>query len=475
MAEAAQAVQQPSVLVLEDDIDLTSALRDYLQDEGWEVESASTAGEARSKLTEQVFDLVLADYLLPDADGLTVFEEIQSRCPMTKVMIMTGVKDMEVAARAFKKGAADLISKPFKVNELGSRIDELMEEKRRQLETDSNVVAFRKPRSMVGRSASMKKVFRLMELVAGRSQTVLISGESGTGKELVARAIHNQSPRAKAPFVAINCGAIPENLLEDELFGHIRGAYTDARQSRIGKFEQANGGTLFLDEIGTMPMNLQIKLLRVLEEREFQKLGSNQTVRVDVRILAATNANLRKKVEDGEFREDLFYRLNVVPIQLPALHERKDDIPLLVNHFLKLVAQEDDEAERKISPAALKLLMAHKWPGNVREMRNVLELACVLAGEDQVLDVEHFPSLFGGEAGEGITPEGELLKNYLQLPNEGINLNQVVSELEKNLICQSLKRTQGNKGKAARLLNLKRTTLVEKLRRMNLLEDFSAS
>ncbi len=465
---------QPSVLVLEDDIDLTSALQDYLQDEGWQVDSASTAGEARSKLSENVFDLVLADYLLPDADGLTVFEEIESRSPMTKVMMMTGVKDMEVAALAFKKGAADLIPKPFKVNDLGRRIDQLMEEKRRMLDDmeGSSRHSFRKPRNIVGESPAMRKVFRLVELVSGRSATVLITGESGTGKELVARAIHNRSPRARSPFVAINCGAIPENLLEDELFGHVRGAYTDARQSRIGKFEQANGGTLLLDEIGTMPMNLQIKLLRVLEEREFQRLGSNQTVRVDVRIIAATNTELREKVKKGEFRDDLFYRLNVVPIQLPSLRERKEDIPLLVNHFLKIIAQEDNQPVQKIDTAALKLLMTHSWPGNVRELRNVLELGCVLSGDRNLLEGKDFPSLIG----EGLGADGQpdLLQNYLQLPTEGIDLNQVVSELEKNLICQSLKRTQGNKGKAARLLNLKRTTLVEKLRRMNLLEEFSA-
>lgn len=464
---------QPSVLVLEDDHDLSSALTDYLSHEGWSVERAMTAGEARSMIAEKIYDLVLADYLLPDADGITVFDDIQSRSPMTKVMMMTGVQDMEVAARAFRMGAADLIAKPFKVGELGKRIDQLMEQKRIQLDDSqsSDRGSFRRPRNMVGESPAMKKVFRLIELVAPRNATVLIAGESGTGKELVARAIHSASQRAKNPFVAINCGAIPENLLEDELFGHVRGAYTDARQGRIGKFEQANGGTLFLDEIGTMPMNLQIKILRVLEEREFQRLGSNQTVRVDVRIVTATNSDLREKVRQGEFRDDLFYRLNVVPVHLPPLRERHEDVALLANHFLKQIAREDKNGIKQISARGLKVLMSHTWPGNVREMRNVLELGSVLCGDRDVLEFEDFPSLTGEEMAEG---DDGLLQNYLQLPTEGIDLNQVVSELEKNLICQSLRRTQGNKGKAARLLNLKRTTLVEKLRRMNLLEEFSA-
>jgi two-component system, NtrC family, response regulator AtoC len=468
--EPAERRDRPSVLVLEDDLALSSALRDYLEEEGWEVECAATAGEARTRLATSIFDLVLADYLLPDADGITVFDEIQTRSPLTKVMMMTGVRDMEVAARAFKEGADDLISKPFQITDLATRIENLME-KREQKSTLVSETArdFRPPRHLVGQSTAMKKVFRLVELIADKNATVLISGESGTGKELVARAIHRHSPRSRNPFVAINCGAIPENLLEDELFGHVRGAYTDARDARIGKFEQADGGVLFLDEIGNMPLSLQMKLLRVLEEREFEKLGSNRPVRIDVRILAATNCDLREKVRLGDFRGDLFYRLNVVPIHLAPLRERKEDIPLLVNHFLQLFADEYGAPKRSVEPTTLKRLIQCPWPGNIRELRNALELAWVLSCDSTVLMEEHFPTLSDDSSPD--SGEAAALQKYLELPEEGIDLNQVVSELEKALICQSLERAGGNKGKAARLLYLKRTTLVEKLRRMNLLED----
>jgi DNA-binding NtrC family response regulator len=289
--EPAERRVRPSVLVLEDDLALSSALKDYLEEEGWEVECAATAAGARARLADTIFDLVLADYLLPDADGITVFDEIQARSPLTKVMMMTGVRDMEVAARAFREGADDLISKPFQITELARRIENLMCKREQRDSGAPQTNGDFRPRHLVGQSVAMKKVFRLIELIADKNATVLITGESGTGKELVARAIHRGSPRSKNPFVAINCGAIPENLLEDELFGHVRGAYTDARDSRVGKFEQANGGVLFLDEIGNMTLSLQMKFLRVLEEREFEKLGSNRPVRIDVRVLAATNCD----------------------------------------------------------------------------------------------------------------------------------------------------------------------------------------
>lgn len=475
----APARAQHSALVLEDDSILASALREFLESEGWEVETAASAAEGRSKLAENVFDLVLADYLLPDADGITVFEEIQHRSPLTKVMLMTGLRDVEIAARAFKKGAADFISKPFQLTELEKRIEALMEEKRLQIEDDIKRVELnseqnhgRIPTKMVGESPALKKVFRLVALVAEKDATVLVTGESGTGKELVARAIHERSFRKDQPFVAINCGGIPESLLEDELFGHVRGAYTDAHQTRMGKFEQAHGGTLFLDEIGNMPLPLQIKLLRVLQEKEFQKLGSNQTVRVDIRIVAATNADLQEKVRAGEFRADLFYRLNVVPIHLPPLRERKEDLLLLVNHLLKLHTREHALPTKKLAPGALKRLMEYQWPGNIRELSNAIELACVLSGDGHIIGKEHLPILQDQETGELPVDQPQLVASQLELPEKGIDLNQVVTELERNLIYQSLRRTGGNKGKAARLLYLKRTTLVEKLRRLDLLEDF---
>lgn len=464
---------QRSVLVLEDDEQLLSDLRYFFEDEGWHVECAGTAAEAKDKLSENVFDLVLADYGLPDANGLSVFEDIVDRSPLTKVMLMTGLRDMKVARLALQKGVVDLLPKPFGLPELQESIERSMEEKRHQLERElehSRAADCPTFREIVGESQAIKKVFQLVEAVAQTNVTVLITGASGTGKELVARAVHERSHRSKAPFVAINCGAIPENLLEDELFGHVRDAYTDAKGSRSGRFEQANEGTLFLDEIGNMSVSLQVKLLRVLEEREFERLGSNQKVQVDVRVVAATNCDLDERVRNGEFREDLFYRLNVAPVRIPSLRDRKDDIPLLTNHFVKMFSEHYDLGEKQVDPGALKRLTAYSWPGNIRELRNVIELVSVLTGKRSIMTAEDFSAL---EDASRASTANNTLDTLVELPEEGINLNQVVSDVEKNLICQSLKRTGGNKGKAARLLYLKRTTLVEKLRRMDLLHEFS--
>jgi DNA-binding NtrC family response regulator len=458
-----------SVLLIEDDADLSADLGHFLEEEGWEVECATSVQEARSKLIEKVFDLMVADYLLPDANVLSLFEEVQLRSPLTKVLVITGVKDVQVAAQAFKKGAADFLFKPFTLTQLEKRIEALMEEQRLESERErqkSQSHGFSRPVNMVGRSPAMQKVFQLISLVADKNSTVLVTGESGTGKELAARAIHSRSVRKKNPFVAINCGAIPENLLEDELFGHVQGAYTDARRERSGKFEQADGGTLFLDEIGDMSPSLQVKLLRVLEENQFQKLGSNKTIQVDVRIVVATNCDLREKVRTKEFREDLFYRLNVVPIHMPPLRERKEDLPLLVSHFLQELADSHHIDSKKLSPGALKRLMRHDWRGNVRELSNVLELASVLAGDERtILEASDFATLDDEFALE--LASAELFQNKLRLPETGLDLRWFVQELEKHLIDQALERSGGNKRRAARSLGLKRTTLVAKLRRMN--------
>lgn len=469
--EAALIERTParSVLLIEDDAGLSADLRHFLEEEGWEVECASSVQEARSKLVEEVFDLMVADYLLPDANALSLFEQVQLRSPLTKVLVITGVKDVQVAAQAFKKGAADFLFKPFTLTQLEKRIEALMEEQRLAAERDrqkSPSNEFSRPVNMVGRSPAMQKVFQLINLVADKNATVLVTGESGTGKELAARAIHSRSTRKKNPFVAINCGAIPENLLEDELFGHVRGAYTDARRERTGKFEQADGGTLFLDEIGDMPQPLQVKLLRVLEENQFQKLGSDKTIQVDVRIVVATNCDLREKVRKKEFREDLFYRLNVVPVHMPPLRERKEDLPLLVSHFLEEFARAHELPPKKLAPGTLKRLMKHDWRGNVRELCNVLELASVLAGDERtILEDSDFATLDDEFALE--LASAEMFQNKLRLPEGGLDLRWFVRELEKHLMDQALERSGGNKRQAARMLGLKRTTLVAKLRRLN--------
>jgi DNA-binding NtrC family response regulator len=460
-----------SVLLLEDDETLSGLLERFFEQWGWQVRCAGTVGEAQEAIAERTFDLVLLDYLLPDNNGLAIFDEIRWRSPLTKVMLMTGVQDMGVAAMALRKGAADLLPKPFRMQELEERIGAVMG---RRSETKGNsaedeLVEREWPSAIVGESEAIKRVVRLIQMVAKKDPPVLITGESGTGKELVARAVHELSSRFDKPFVAINCGAIPEALLEDELFGHERGAYTDAKANRAGRLEQAEGGTIFLDEIGEMSPSLQVKLLRVLEDRKVRRLGGNKDVAVNFRVIAATNADLGRRIEEGAFREDLFYRLSVVPIQTPALRERKSDIPLLTNHFLKVFADRYEEPAKKLEPAALNILIQHDWPGNIRELRNVIELGFILAGEQQVIQAVDLPTL---DEKLGATVHGSQLEALLKLPEEGIDLNQVVTEVERNLICQSLERTGGNKGKAARLLYLKRTTLVEKLRRMNLLEGF---
>ena len=451
---------QRSVLLIEDDAVLADSLKEFLREEGWEVDYASTAKEARSKLVGNVFDLLVADYLLPDATVLSLFEEVRLRSPLTKVLAITGVQDVQVAARAFKNGAGDFLFKPFTLDELQQRIEGLMEERRLESEPGHP-----HPSSdMIGRSPAMEKVFQLIDLVADKNVTVLITGESGTGKELVAHAIHSRSLRKDHPFVAINCAAIPESLLEDELFGHVKGAYTDAGKERKGKFEQADQGTLLLDEIGDMPASLQVKLLRVLEDNKFERLGSNQTIQVDARIVVATHCDLREKVGKGEFREDLFCRLNVVSIHLPPLREKKEDLPFLATQFLKEYSETYELREKKLAPGALKRLMRHDWPGNVRELKNVLKLACVLSGDERtILELDDFATLDDQLSGD-LAPS-ELMQNYLRLPEEGIEIKRFVRGLENGLIREALQRTGGNKRQAARLLGLKRTTLVAKLRR----------
>ena len=315
--------------------------------------------------------------------------------------------------------------------------------------------------NIVGNSVAMKSIYRVIGVVASKNSTVLIEGETGTGKELIARAIHYNGPRKDQPLVCVNCGAIPSNLLEDELFGHVKGAFTGAHQHRIGRFEQANHGTLFLDEVSSMPMDLQVKLLRVLQEREFQRVGSTTTTRVDVRIIAATNTDLHEAVERGDFREDLYYRLNVIPIHVPALKHRRGDIPLLVQHFLKKYCTDQQLQLKSVSNEAMKYLMAHDWPGNVRQIANAIEMAVTLSGDRNVLDSEDFPV---------VSKPSAAMASFqaIEIPDDGIHFNTMISDLEKQLILQSLQAAGGNKKRAASLLHLKRTTFVEKLRRMGM-------
>jgi transcriptional regulator with PAS, ATPase and Fis domain len=305
----------------------------------------------------------------------------------------------------------------------------------------------------------MQRIFQIIRLVASRRSTVLMTGETGTGKEVVARAIHMASNRRHQPLVAVNCGAIPATLIEAELFGHSKGAFTGATNARVGRFEQANGGTIFLDEIAELPLDLQSKLLRVLQEREVQRLGSSETLKLDVRVIAAANVDLEKAVAEKKFREDLYYRLNVVPLALPSVRERADDIPLLVEHFLSKIAEDEGGDRKEISDETLRSLSTYSWPGNVRQLEHSIELAAVLSGERRVLDVDDFPIFNRKPAVSSLT---------VHLPAAGLDFDEVIGGIEASLLKQALDRTQGNKGKAADLLGLKRTTLLAKLKSLRI-------
>ena len=393
--------------------------------------------------------------------------------------MVTGYGTLKDAVGAIKRGAWDFVSKPFQIDELLHVLDSAIEQRRLKSENAylrSQLEERYSFEGIVGKSRPMERLFQLLETVAPTNSTILITGETGTGKEVVALAIHHNSPRRAHRFVALNCSAIPETLLEAELFGHVRGAFTGAVGNRQGRLEQAHKGTLFLDEVGTMSVALQMKLLRVLQEREFERVGDSHTIKVDVRVIAATNSDLARLVAEGQFREDLFYRLNVIPVQLPPLRERKEDIPLLVQHFLAKFETERDAsdaanagsakalAERHLrltfSQEAMRRLMAYQWPGNVRQLENAVERAVAFTAGRSQIDVGDLPTEVQ-QAHETV-----VAASAVTLPEDGMDLDAFVANIERELIQRSLERTGGNKGQAAKLLNLKRTTLVEKLKRL---------
>jgi len=459
----------PSILLVEDDPHLAEDLISYFEDEEWDITHAPCIEDAGNRLTENVYDLVLADFFLPDGNSLTLFDEIKKRSPLTKVLVMTGVREPDMPIKAFKQGAADFLYKPFDLEELQEHLSQLWDSKKRESEKRVTAKDTLSIKDIVGESRPIKNVFRLIETVANTDVSVLITGESGTGKELVARALHDGSSREKKRLIAVNCAAIPESLLEDELFGHVPGAYTDAKGSRTGKFEEAHQGTLFLDEIGEMPRFLQVKLLRVLEDGKIHKLGTDRAISVDTRVIAATNANLRDKIEQGEFRTDLFFRLNTVRIHIPPLRERREDVPLLVSHFMGRSCKKFTLDPKEVEPDALRFLMNLPWPGNVRELRNVVEGAVLLSGKRSKLQIDDFAAISDAQD----LSRKNLPADTIELPDCGLDLNDLLSSLEKDLIRQSLARCGGNKNKAAALLSLKRTTLVAKLRRYGMLKEGS--
>ncbi len=450
------------LLIVDDESALREAIAERLADHGFLVEQAASGEQAIERLAEFAFDILVTDLRLPGLDGRRVMEAALDRYPDIIPIVITGYGTVKDAVEAIKQGAADFITKPFQFDAFLHVLHSALEQRRLKSENAylrSQLENRYRIDGLVGRSRVMRDLFQLLETVAATSSTVLITGETGTGKELAARAIHHNSGRRAHRFVAINCSAIPETLLEAELFGHVRGAFTGAVGTRQGRLEQAHRGTLFLDEVGTMSPALQAKLLRVLQEREFERVGDSHTVKIDVRVIAATHSDLAKMVADGTFREDLFYRLNVIPVQLPPLRERREDIPLLVQHFLQKLAADSGRGTVTVSQEAMRRLMAHPWPGNVRQLENAIERSLAFShGRSQIDLSDLSPDI----QNQPVTAEADTA----WFPDDGVDFESYIEGVELSLIKRSLERTQGNKRQAARLLNLKRTTLIEKLKRL---------
>jgi DNA-binding NtrC family response regulator len=446
------------LLLVEDEAPLRQAIAEQLTDRGYHVEQAESGEAALAKLAEFAFDLVITDLRLPGIDGAAVVEAAVERYPDVVAIVVTGYGTVKDAVEAIKRGAWDFVSKPFQIDELLHVLDSALEQRRLKSENAylrAQLEERYRFEGIIGKSPVMKRLFQLLETVAATNSTILMTGETGSGKEVVARAIHHNSPRRVHRLVTLNCSAIPETLLEAEIFGHVRGAFTGAIGNRQGRLEQAHKGTLFLDEVGTMSPALQMKLLRVLQEREFERIGDSHTIKVDVRVIAATNSDLARLVADGQFREDLYYRLNVIPVQLPPLRDRKEDVPLLVQHFLS-----KSVTPTTVSQDAMRRLMSYHWPGNVRQLENAVERAVAFSGGRGQIDVGDLPPELDQQAE---TP----LASVVSLPEAGMDLDAFVANIERQLIERSLERSGGNKGQAAKLLSMKRTTLVEKIKRLD--------
>ena len=438
------------ILVADDEQSMREFLDIMLKKEGYKVSLASN-GEEVLKLTERdIFDLVLMDIRMPKLDGISALKKIKAISPETIVIMITAYASADTAIKAMKEGAYDYITKPFKVEEIKLIIKNALEKKNLQKE---NILLKQVVRdryhfeNIIGQSSKMLALYDLLEKVAPTKTNILITGESGTGKELAAKAIHFNSPRKEKPFVTLNCGAIPEPLIESELFGHMKGAFTDAIATKKGLFEVADEGTIFLDEISELPLLMQVKLLRVLQDKEFKRVGGTEDIRVDVRIISATNKDLEEAVREKRFREDLFYRLNVIQIKLPRLRERREDIPLLADHFLKKYSEELNKNISRISSEALRILLNYEFPGNVRELQNIIERAVALE-TTQELTTQNLSSYLDEQIPLKKGPVD------LEIPNEGIDLEKVVGDLERTLLLKALDKTKGIKKKAAELLHI---------------------
>lgn len=452
-----------SVLVIDDEEIMREVLEALLTQEGYEVSLAAGGAEGLELARATPFDAAIVDVMMPAMDGMTVLDELKKVDEEMAVVMITAFASVDTAVAAMKRGAFDYITKPFKNDEVLVVLRNAVE--RRRLETENRVLRqniqerYHKFDNIIGRGPRMRQVFDLIIQAAPSRSTILIQGESGTGKELVARALHTHSARADRAFVTVNSGNLPPDLLESNLFGHVKGAFTGAMYPKKGLFEVADRGSIFFDEIGNIPLETQPKLLRVIQEREFMRLGGVDTIKVDVRIIAATNVDLLRMVEEGRFREDLYYRLHVITIPLPALRERREDIPLLVQHFLQKYGEENGKTGLEILPEALDLLVDYEWPGNVRELENVIERAVVLSP--------------GSRIGADLIPEQMRRRSMFQVPEivvppEGISLREVVTDFEKRLIESTLESADGVQKRAAELLHIKPTTLNEMIKRYDI-------
>ena len=456
-----------TILVIDDEEVIRKALDRFLKNQGYHVYLASDGEQGLDMIASENIDAAFVDLQMPKLPGMEVVKKIKETKPDTVTIVMTAYGTIPSAIEAIKLGAYHYLTKPFELDEIKELLNKALDYHRLKRE---NVLLKRQLKdkykfsNIIGESEAIKSVFNLIEKVAHTDSTVLITGESGTGKELVARAIHYNSPRAERALITVNCAAIPENLLESEIFGHVKGAFTGAISTKPGRFEMAHGGTIFLDEIGDMGLKLQVKLLRVLQERRFEPVGSTRSKEVDVRIITATNQDLEKMVKSGRFCEDLFYRLNVIPIHIPPLRERIGDIPLLTQHLLQRANESNNKRVSSFSSEVMALFEQYEWQGNIRELENLIERLVILKGDGAITAHDLPPHM-----NEGKTKD---LFTSISIPDQGISFKAVVSNFEKELILKALKKTQWNKNRAASLLRLNRTTLVEKIKKKQL-EKFS--
>ena len=450
-----------SVLVIDDDAALIKSVQQQLSHAGYDVHTAAGGRPGLEKLKGHCFDMTLVDLVMPDIDGLTVLDYAVRNARSRSVIVTSDNQSVPMAVDAMRAGAADFIAKPFEGRSLQSSIARALGE----APNPDSLSGWRKQYApgLVGDDPKTLQTLSMVQRVAATDCDVMITGASGTGKELVARCIHLASLRHKHPFVAINCAAIPKDLMESEIFGHARGAFTGATERRIGKFEAAGNGTLFLDEAGEMDLTLQGKLLRVIQEREVTPVGDSRTFKVDVRLISATNQDLHQLCQDKQFREDLYYRLNVIPIHIPSLAERPQDIPLLANHFIARASRRHNRRTTGLDAGAREAFCIYDWPGNVRELQNIVERVVVLKSNDGLITRSDLPPQL-------LQPRRAVMVGDLRLPENGLDINETLTAVETRLTLEALERACGNKAKAAELLGLKRTTLVERLKKLSLLE-----